>query len=163
MKFNNQVRENLFVEVEHLTNEELNKKPSENEWSIKQVLEHLYLMEGAIAKTIQYQLSSGEDSAVGDKPIELSVNRSTKVQAPDFATPSDDFATLDELKEKLSQTHEALSAIAYNTPSDMLRAKSYPHPVFGDMNLSQWIPFTAYHEMRHTEQIKEVKEKLGLK
>lgn len=121
MKINNQARENLFVEVEHLTNEELNKKPSENEWSIKQVLEHLYLMEGAIAKTIQYQLSAGEDSVVGDKPIELSVNRSTKVQAPDFANPSDDFATLDELKEKLSQTHEALSAIAYNTPSDMLR------------------------------------------
>ncbi|PXW87084.1 hypothetical protein DFR56_106154 [Pseudogracilibacillus auburnensis] len=35
-----------------------------------------------------------------------------------------------------------------------------PHPGFNMLNLSQWISFIGWHERRHIEQIKEVKEKL---
>lgn len=162
MKINDKAREELLAEVNELTDDELNTKPAEDQWSVKQILEHLYRMEGGITKTIQKQLAAGKLHEVDDKPIELTVDRSTKVQAPDFAVPSVEFATLTEVKEKLAHTHAALQKFAEQTTDEQLRTKSYPHPVFGEMNLKQWIPFIAYHEMRHTEQIREVKATLGL-
>lgn len=43
-----------------------------------------------------------------------------------------------------------------------LRSKSFPHPVFGEMDLTQWIDFTSYHEERHLGQIQEIKQRLGV-
>lgn len=50
MLINDKAREDLYNEVDGLSDEILNKKPSDHEWSIKQILEHLYLMEGGIGK-----------------------------------------------------------------------------------------------------------------
>ena len=160
MQINDEAREKLWNEVDELTDDELNWKPSATQWSVREILEHLYLMEGGIAKTIQHQLKSGESHAIADKPIERAVDRSTKVTAPDFATPDENFTTLTELKGKLAATHQFLQNIEDTVPKEQLAAKSYPHPVFGDMNLAQYIPFVGYHELRHIEQIKEVKEQL---
>ncbi|MBB4825643.1 putative damage-inducible protein DinB [Sporosarcina luteola] len=162
MQINDKEREELLNELNDLSDEEINRKPSDNEWSIQQILEHLYLMEGGITQTIAHQLATGEEKKVADKPIELSVNRSTKVQAPPFAVPTEDFRSLAELQTKLLQSHEALRKFVHQSRAADLEKKAYPHPVFGDLNLKQWIPFIAYHEMRHTEQLKEVKDKLGL-
>lgn len=161
MKVNEEAREKLWKEVDELTDDELNWKPSATQWSVREVLEHLYLMEGGIAKTIQHQLASGEANLVADKPIEHAVDRSTKVTAPDFATPDENFIKLTELKEKLAASHQLLQHIENTESKEELAAKSYPHPVFGDMNLAQYIPFVGYHELRHIEQIKEVKELLA--
>lgn len=162
MKINEQAREAIWAEVEGLSDEELNKKPAADVWSIKQILEHLYLMEGAITKTIKHQLKAGEPEEVEDKPIEMSTNRDVKVDAPDFAVPGDDFLTLVELKQRLAGTHEELKTLAKEADEQLLESKSYPHPAFGDLSLKQYIPFVGYHELRHLDQIKEVKEKLGL-
>jgi len=155
---NEKAREKLLNEVSGLSDDKLNEKPSQTEWSIRQVLEHLYLMEGGIAKTIQKQLINGETRTTRDKPIERTVDRSFKVEAPDYFQPGEQFLTLKELLEKLSVTHEILKNIADTVPQETLEAKSYPHPVFGNMNLKQWIPFVGYHEIRHIEQIQEIKE-----
>ncbi|WP_432353073.1 DinB family protein [Sporosarcina sp. A2] len=160
MKVNDEAREKLLNEVTDLTESELNWKSSEDKWSVGQVLEHLYLMEGGIVKTIQTQLSKGKPHVTPDKPIERTVDRSTKVEVPDFARPGDAFYTLEQLKEKLESSHNGLKQIETMVPEDQLAAKSFPHPVFGDMNLAQYIPFVGYHELRHIDQIKEVKESM---
>ncbi|MBP1947401.1 DinB family protein [Virgibacillus litoralis] len=162
LEINNQAREELLIEVNGISDENLNRKPSENRWSIKQVLEHLYLMEGAITKNIGSQLAHGEFVDTADKPIELSVDRSRKVDAPGFSQPSESFVTLAELKQKLEATHSGLSELADTSDEKLLAERGFEHSVFGQMSLKQWIPFVGYHEKRHTEQIKEVKEDLGL-
>lgn len=162
MEINDQARKELFAQVEQLSDDILNTKPADDRWSIKQILQHLYLMEGGIAQTIQAQLASDKQNITTDKPIQLTVDRSTKVEAPDFASPDEEHATLDELKTKLTATHSALHELAEQAPEELLAVKSYPHPVFGEMSLTQWIPFVGYHELRHIEQIKEVKEQLGI-
>ncbi|MBO1912452.1 DinB family protein, partial [Microvirga sp. 3-52] len=146
---NDEAREQLLIEVNSLTDEELNWIPTDNRWSIRQVMEHLYLMESSISKTIKRQLFTGVQKQTSDKPIERTTDRSLKVEAPDFAQPGEVFATLDELKSKLSKSHSQLKTIANTVPEEELAAKSYPHPVFGDMSLKQWIPFVGYHELRH--------------
>ncbi|KRG14733.1 hypothetical protein ACA30_09775 [Virgibacillus soli] len=162
MKINDKAREELFSEVNGLSDEDINKKPSEDQWSIKQIIEHLILMEGAVAQMVTDQLKNGEIVNADPKPIESSINRDVKVTAPDFATPSNDFATLDELKIKLTTTHQGLMGIEKNADEKELEMKGFAHPVFGQMSLKQWIPFVGYHERRHILQIKEVREQLGI-
>ncbi|ASN06658.1 DinB family protein [Virgibacillus necropolis] len=162
MQINEEARAELYNEVNGLSDEELNKKPADDKWSIKQVMEHLFLMEGAITKAIINQLENGDEVNADPKPIEATTNRGIKVDAPDYATPNDDFATLDELKLKLTATHQGLIKVEETVDEKELEAKGFPHPLFGQISLMQWIPFVAYHEKRHILQIKEVKEKLGL-
>lgn len=158
MRINEEAREKLLVAVNGLTDEELNVKPSVDKWSIKQILEHLYLIEGGIIKTIQLELQTGNHKETSLKPIESSIDRSIKVKAPNFAQPSDDFKTLKALKIKLSATHDLLKKITDTTPLEQLEKRAYSHPVFGELSLKQWIPFIGYHELRHVEQIEEVKD-----
>ncbi|WP_174616146.1 DinB family protein [Virgibacillus ihumii] len=162
MKLNERARTTMLAETEGLSDEHINKRPAEDRWSIKQILEHLYLMEGAIAKIIQKQLEEGERKDISDKPIELTVNREKKVDASDFVIPGDDFATRKELIQKLESSHKLLADTAINADETLLEERMYPHPQFGELSLKQWIPFVAYHEMRHTEQLKEVKHDLNL-
>lgn len=162
MEINDQARKELLAQVEYLTDEVINRQPAEDRWSIKQILQHLYLMEGSVAKTIQIKLAAEDQNITIDKPIQLTVDRSNKIEAPDFVTPTLEYSTLHDLKSKLTATHSTLHNVAENATEDQLAVKSYPHPVFGEMSLTQWIPFVGYHEQRHIEQIKEVKQQLGI-
>ncbi|MET3576313.1 DinB family protein [Bhargavaea ullalensis] len=161
MRVNDEARTELLEVVARLSDEDLNRKPSNGGWSIKQIMEHLYLMEGAVAKTIADQAVNGEETAAEMRPIEATVNRSVKVEAPAFTMPSDQFSSKEELKQKLSSTRSMLSKAEQTSDPQALEDKSYPHPVFGMMKLKQWIPFVGYHEKRHIDQIREVKEDLG--
>jgi len=162
MNINEQAREELLKEVDKLTDEEINKKPAGDQWSIRQIMEHLILMEDGITKTVAAQLTSEDKNTTSDKPIELTINREKKVQAPDFAVPGNDYVTLNVLKQKLAYTHAQLNQLAEHADDEELAARSYPHPIFGELNLKQWLPFVGYHEKRHIDQIKEVKKALGL-
>lgn len=71
MDVNEQARKELLEEVNGISDEDLNRKLADNKWSIKQVLEHLYLMEGVITKTIEGQLDNGKSVNAEEKPIEL--------------------------------------------------------------------------------------------
>ena len=160
MRINEDAREKLLAAVNGLTDKELNEKPADDKWSIKEILEHLCLIEGGIIKTIQSELLNGNPKEASHKPIESSLDRSIKIKAPKFAQPSDDFKTLKELKIKLSATHDLLRNITDTTPLEQLEKRAYLHPVFGEMSLKQWIPFIGYHELRHIEQIEEVEDSL---
>lgn len=162
MKVNEEAREALWNSVRDVHHERFNQKPAADEWSIKQILEHLYLMEGAIANNIEKQLASGKEEEAKKRPIELSVDRTTKVEAPNEFQPTDDEASILEMEEKLATSHQALQKIANEYNEATLAKKSMPHPAFGNMSLDQWVTFVGYHEERHTKQIEEVKEKLGL-
>ncbi|GKV70170.1 hypothetical protein NCCP2716_26680 [Sporosarcina sp. NCCP-2716] len=160
MKVNEEARETLWNTVEGISDDDLNWKPAEDRWSIRQVMEHIHLMEGAVAKTIQAEVKKEAGDPVAEKPIERTVDRSTKVEAPGFAVPGDSFMTKAELRAKLDGSHQLLRQTEESIPAEELEVRSYPHPVFGEMNLTQWIPFAAYHELRHIDQIKEVAEEL---
>lgn len=160
MEDNKVIREAVLRSIENLSDEQLNEQVEAGRWSIMQVLDHLYLMERAIVHTLSDQLTNGENKATVEKPIQFTTNRSTKVTAPSFATPSVDFISLEEMKSKLTKSRENLNNLIASADKTLLTQRSYPHPVFGDLSLAQWIPFIGLHEKRHLAQIEEVKAKL---
>ncbi|MFD6207662.1 DinB family protein [Peribacillus sp. NPDC060253] len=160
MNENEKIREELLNTVTGLSDEQLNAHPEEGRWSIVQVLDHLYLMERAITKSIADKLQSDERIPAGDKPIELTLNREVKVQAPPYVIPSESFQTLNEVKDKLSDSRKAFLHLVDHAKENDLEQKSFPHPLFKELSLKQWIPFVGLHEKRHLKQIEELKSKL---
>src|SRR5699024_5392574 len=152
MKVNEEAREALWNSVRDVHHERFNQKPAADEGSIKQILEHLYLMEGAIANNIETQLASGKEEEAKKRTFELRVHRTTKVEAPNEFQPTDDEASILEMEEKLATSHQALQKIANEYSEATLAKKSMPHPAFGNMSLDQWVTFVGYHEDRHTKQ-----------
>lgn len=160
MEENNQIREEVLQSVSGLSDEQLNMQVQEGRWTIMQVLQHLYLLERAITFAISDQLANGQTKSISDKPIHLAVNRSTKIKAPSIVEPENKFITLVEMKKRLSQSREALTKVVDTADSSLLAQRAYPHPVFGELTLKQWIPLIGLHEKRHLAQIEELKEEL---
>lgn len=94
------------------------------------------------------------------KPIQVSVSRKVKVEAPNHTVPEDKFFTLDEMKEKLNDSRNRLYEVYAHLDVDTLENNSMPHPVFGDVPLVQWFPFIGYHEKRHLLQLEETLSKV---
>ncbi|MBW3113653.1 DinB family protein [Bacillus sp. MCCB 382] len=154
------IRSEVLNSVNHLTDEQLNEELEAGRWSILQVLDHLYLMERSLTKTIQLTLEKGEEQEVESKPVHFTVDRSTKVDAPPFVVPTEEKLTLQEMKDKLAASRNDLLAFLETTSKEELQRKAYPHPIFGHIRLDEWIPFIGYHEKRHLEQIEDLKKKL---
>lgn len=160
MENNIKTRKQLLESIETLTDEQLNKKLSIEQWSIIQVLEHLYLMEAKLVKLMTRVLAEGESHSVSDKPIHLALDRSQKFNSPKHFEPSDQFLTKQEMLDKLSQSRKALIEFVEQTKGLNLEGKGFLHPIFGQINIKQWIPFIGIHEQRHSEQIAEIKKQL---
>lgn len=160
MDYNITVREEVLQSVSGLSEEKLNKVVVNGHWTIMQVLDHLYLMEQSVVHVISNQLANGITETTSEKPIQYTINRSTKFDAPTFVIPSNDFISLDKMKSKLVASREALINVVNSTDQLLLKQRTYPHPAFGELSLHQWIPFVGLHEKRHLAQIEELKAKL---
>lgn len=160
MKNNQIIREELLQSVDGLSDTQINERVEEGSWTIAQVLMHLYLLERAITKTIVDQIANGNSTNVEDKPIHLVTDRRKKIVAPSFLEPKDDFTTLEDIKEKLTKSRDALIGVVDQADKSLLELRAMPHPLFGAINLKQAISFIGLHEKRHLEQIEEVKKRL---
>jgi len=161
MNKNVRIRQEVWQEVELLSDEQINQKPFPDHWSIAQILEHLYLTELSVARQMKKAAERADTPIPGEKPIRLLLDRSRRVKVPIPAIePSDDYKTLVSLKEKLYQSRKVLTCVLRDLTPDQLKRSSMPHPLFGVMSLKQWVEFVGLHEQRHLEQIKETKERL---
>ncbi|CAM3167083.1 DinB family protein [Filibacter tadaridae] len=158
LKENTKIRKELYKAIEGLTDEKFNKKPSNGGWSPKQILEHLVLMETVIAKSIARELKSSESLKVMKKPIVISTNRVIKVEAPSHTLPTDDFKTVEMMKEALHESRLFLMDVYESGTKEQFREKSSKHPLFGQIPLTQWFPFVGLHEKRHIKQLKNTIE-----
>ncbi len=160
VKENIQFRNELFEAVGDLSNDQLNKKVNEDQWSIIQVLDHLYLMETGLVKIMTKTFNAAPTEEISEKPIHLTLDRTRKFNAPNYFVPTNEFVSLEEMKQKLVNSRNALHTFVEETKDHHLEDKGFPHPAFGQMNLKQWIPFIGLHEKRHLEQINDIKNLL---
>jgi uncharacterized damage-inducible protein DinB len=166
---NKKIREKLKQTVFDLNEEALNYRLNEEGWKIKEIVEHLSIVENGIAKLIVRLLEKSKESAIenkgnahisenGLKALHLLRDREKrKVQAPERVLPSgnlsiaESFATMDENAKILESIREDLEKF------DTKDAK-FPHPFFGDLNTTEWLALIGGHENRHINQIEEILE-----
>ena len=163
MENNKKAREALLKSVSGLSDEQLNEVVEEGKWTIAQVLEHLYLIELDATHLIQEALLNNEYNQTKSKPVHLAVDRTYKVEAQANWVPSNEYQTLENLKQKLTNSREALIKSIQGVSEDDLNQKSIPHLAFGLLSINQWVSFIGYHEQRHIGQIEEIIEASFLK
>jgi hypothetical protein len=144
--------------------ERRNLPPEPGRWSPAAVVEHLSLVEGRMAgilsERIREERAAGLASETSAEPILHTLNvtrisdRTTRVQAPDFAVPTG----LDAAAawSQLEQATEALRAMLLSGDGMALANVIHPHSRLGPMSVYHWIAFLAAHEARHTAQIREM-------
>ncbi|WP_054958473.1 DinB family protein [Paenibacillus dakarensis] len=154
-----ETRDELLVILNELSGDQLNEQKDIDSWSISQVCYHLFKTEELYVVALKRGLKSSEDAFIETKPVDLLLDRTKKLNAPDIAKPTDEFLEYQEIIESLKlsrqKLHELLDTI--EDPS-VLSKRYYVHPVFKEMLLMDWLKSLYLHEQRHIKQIQEIIE-----
>lgn len=153
-----EVRERLLQEVADLSEDQLNQKKDEDTWSIGQICEHLSLMDQRVMQTVVYTMSKAEKESAPVKPIEMALDRKTKIEAPEIVMPGKGPYNKEDLVKQLEANKQEFDQTLAEIDEQELAERSSRHPVFSHLSLTQWVELRTYHELRHIEQIQEIKQ-----
>lgn len=142
-----------------------NRRPSEDRWSVAEVVEHLALVEENITQRIKQLVVEQRANGLGAERDSTSVaqtfdpaftlDRSRKRVAREAMQPRSGidaaaaWTHLEHARQVTKDTLRELDGVA-------LCEVSAPHPAVGSLNGYQWFLFLAAHEGRHTAQIREI-------
>ncbi|ANF96086.1 DinB family protein [Paenibacillus bovis] len=156
------VREQIWNFAGSLDEPILNEHARPDQWTIAQVMEHLYLMETAITDRLAHTIQQDEPTpapvsgATATPSFHLTLDRSRHIPAPPAMVPADKHLTLTELRARLDRSRSRLEETIQTASSEDLHLKTMNHPVFGPLTLEEWNEFIGLHEQRHLEQMKEI-------
>lgn len=164
---NAKVREKLKTRVADLTDQQLNFRFDENQWTIREIVEHISIVEVNIAALCSRLLQkSMEDNLANDGTAHISSEflakassagdrRIHKLQAPDRVCPSGNFSIAQSLA-KMGENAEVLRSLQKGLETVDTQKHKFPHPAFGEMSATEWLFLIGGHDRRHLDQIEEI-------
>ena len=138
------------------------RRPSEDEWSVAEIVQHLCLVEERVIKDLEREIAK-EPRRVGFLkklvPTSIVSSRLLRVKAPKAVNP---VAVLekDVAIENFNYARNSLKTLCAAHGHDRFRKLVFKHPFLGDIDGVATISFVGYHEQRHYKQIREVLRKL---
>jgi len=160
-------REALRAVVERIPPGQREQSPGPGRWSVAEVLEHLSRVEGSITRLFTVRLAEAREHGLGAETettlvlptldLDRLVDRSYSVTASEAARPQgglDAGAAWAALEAARQAFREAILSGDGLALGEVVHPR--PHPVFGVLNLYQWVAFVGGHEARHTAQIREI-------
>lgn len=136
-------------------------------WSVATIVDHLRLTEASVSKLVHVTISRlpaegrPPETETGSVLLRLDhsimANRDRRAIAPPVVQPRGDLALPDALAG-LEASRTALRATLREADGVALGTFRYPHPMFGALDLYQWLLFVGLHESRHACQIRELGE-----
>ncbi len=163
---NHKIREGLAETVSDISDSEANALPDGVKWSIRQIVEHISIVEHNIARICAKLLDQARAEgklAEGTLPVSAAFGRRSgeianlKLEAPDRVQPTGN-VTIPEAFETMAATREAFAAIRDDMARYDLSGPKFPHPYFGDLTAVEWLILAGGHEHRHTKQIQRLVE-----
>lgn len=150
------------------TVEELNYKPSENEWSISQVIEHLIESETGTNKYINYKLKNvdeqpkaGLKSFVSSKVLNKKLKSNEKFKVPSVLSEPEIGKSYAQLKESWDNSRMYLIKTVETFPKNKSKKAIFKHPRAGLLNMNQTLRFLINHIHHHIPQIDALRIKLA--
>lgn len=148
--------------VAGVTEDQAKWKPSPEQWSILEYVEHLAVSDDALVALVKHALESparmesGEErkareQRIRETPIPRGVNR-----APDHLRPAARFSSLAEAVAAFLAARERTLEYAGAT-SDELRQHFSSHPVLGPLDAYQWLCANAHHAESHAGHVMEIR------
>jgi uncharacterized damage-inducible protein DinB len=154
--------------LSNLTEAQWRFKPSPFQWSVGEVAEHILLTEIALFSSVEKALAQKpnpdwESKTAGKAEfIEKVVpSRSRRAQAPIEVRPSGKLS-----REEVVRRYKEARArtLEFTRTTDLpLKAHTFDHPfpVFNTLNAYDWLIYIPLHNIRHNQQIAEVKASAG--
>jgi hypothetical protein len=154
----------LLEAVEGLSDAQWRFRESEDRWSAAEIVEHLALTEDFLFGLITEQVMRTErraeplpDAAEADRQVLAMVSdRSQRFEAPDPLQPAGSFDTPQEALEHFLARRERTLEFVRTTPDLRLYAMGFGGGP--DRDAVQWATFIAGHTIRHTLQLRQVKD-----
>ncbi|HEX3560008.1 MAG TPA: DinB family protein [Pyrinomonadaceae bacterium] len=168
-------RTRLLESVEGLSGGQQNFRPAPEKWSVAEILEHLSIVERRVARLlgslVEKAEAAGQAEAAGGArratapfaPVSIAEfveqTRTQKITAPENIRPTG--AALAASLASLRDSRAALQALRPRVERVDGHDARFPHPVWGPLNLYQWLAFVGAHEARHLAQINALKETMN--
>jgi uncharacterized damage-inducible protein DinB len=156
-------RKQILSEVNQLSEEQLNFVPSENSWSINQIICHLAMAEELSYKAIKSRLvthKNFENSTmmnwVRKILLRFFLRTSIKFKAPAVVNEMPLKSTLSEHTLKWKEVRLSLKELLESLPKHMQKKYIFKHPVAGKMNIDGALTFVYEHVRRHQVQINKL-------
>jgi len=154
--------------ISNLTEAQWRYKPSPFRWSVGEVAEHIMLTEPALFSFLQRALASDPDPDWESKTAKKAEflervlpNRTGRAQAPREIQPTGKLSR-DEVIRRYKEVRARTRDFAEHTdlPLKAYEAK-HPFPAFNILNAYDWLLYIPLHNIRHNQQIAEVKASPG--
>ena len=164
---NDAVRLKLKEAVAALSEEQLEALPDGEKWSVKQIVEHVAMVNDGAVRICTRLLSKAEEAGrhsagfhVSEEFVEKGKGvAGVKLEAPEIVHPmagaslSDSLARLDTSSQAMQMLREKFEKFDGTEPK-------FPHPYFGDLSAQEWFVLSGAHEGRHLAQIRRIIDKL---
>lgn len=158
-------RTQLFKDLENLTEDQLNFKPSPSEWSILEVMHHLMMAEGGSVLYLQKKLTNGlegipeVDAEADERFSQLTdyMQGDNRTQAPPVVSPTFERSTLTATREGWDKIRQDTATQLERFGETDLNKATYKHFVAGRMTVGQMLGFFRLHFNRHLNQIDRIK------
>ena len=148
----------IIEKVAALSQSEINKVPFSGSWTAAQVIEHLCKSDQAMIQALNgpEQPTSRPPDNMVENLRTIFLDFSTKLPSPEFIIPSSQ--TFD--KENLLGTFRAGRKELGKAIQTLDLTATVHMPIFGKPTRMEIIAFVIFHTMRHTNQVKNITEKL---
>ena len=141
------------------------REPAEGRWSVAGVLEHLAIVNESIATRLSTALSvareaglaaEGEESSILHRfDIASIVDRGRPRTASEASQPRAGLSASAALAH-YERSHEQVCDLVQQYDGLAIGSIQAPHPIFGALDMYQWLLFVGAHEGRHADQIREI-------
>ena len=156
------VHDKLLQTVRPLDLQTFATRPSENEWSVGEIVQHLFLVEQRVLKDLEAGIQR-DPRRVGWMrrliPTSIVSSRLLRVKAPKAMNPLS-APEKEEVLQNLEGVRSKLKEVCTTHGAGRLRNVAFKHPFLGEIDGVATVSFVGYHEQRHFKQIREVLKKL---
>lgn len=165
---NKEIRKRLVATMSAISDEEAAIVPDGEKWSIRQIAEHMAMVDSGVARICQKLLSEAKVAgkmsngliAMSPRFQELVVKiRDVKVEAPERVQPTGN-VSVSEAIDRINANQVNFDSMRQELETYDLTEPKFPHPYFGPITAVEWLVVAGGHEHRHKKQIERLLERI---
>ncbi|MFT5640500.1 MAG: hypothetical protein ACI9A7_000597 [Cyclobacteriaceae bacterium] len=161
-------RASLFESLQHISNEQLQHRPSVESWSVIQVLDHMIQVERVSLLYLKKKIKAGSKmeeasftSGFRTFILVLSLNSPLKFKAPKSLAQPANVKDLGEMLHIWNAVRKDLMKYLGAYPESLLDKAIFKHPLSGRIKIDQTLQFFRAHQNNHVKQVKRTLKKVN--
>jgi hypothetical protein len=162
-----ETRAAFLTTVESVPPAQRSARPRPGRWSLGELVDHVHKVEAGtlrlLTKRIEQLRARGSESETETSSIfatmdaSMVLDRTRPIEAPPTVVPAEG-ASVEAALSALAESRAALRATLIGASGLPLGAMTHPHPFFGPLDMYQWGLMLGWHDLRHADQVREMRD-----